>query len=304
MPDLDVRGYLARLGVDDPGPPTVEALHLLHRAQVERIPYENIEIQLGRPTTVDPYESADRIVRRRRGGYCFHLNGAFSVLLAALGYDVRWHVGGVQGRDEPAPVGARGNHLPLTVHGLRSRECPDGVWLVDVGLGDGLHDPLPVRAGRFRQGPFAYHVQSSVSVPGGWRFLHDPAGSFTGMDFGLAVASPADFATMHERLSTSPESGFVRVFSVQRRDASGADILRGCVLTRLEGEVRHDTELADRSAWRAVLADVFGLTLADVPGHDLDQLWDRVREAHDAWLASYAARGAPRPDAAVTGVTE
>jgi arylamine N-acetyltransferase len=289
---LDVAGYLARLGVTNPGPPSIEALRVLHRAHVEQVPYENIEIQLGRPTTVDPRESADRIVRRHRGGYCFHLNGAFAALLAALGYDVRWHVGGVQGRGDPAPVGPIGNHLALTVHGLPTQECPDGVWFVDAGLGDGLYEPLPLRPGLFRQGPFEYAVTASDVIAGGWRFGHDRTGSFTGMDFGPTVAAPADFAVQHVRLSTSPESGFVRVCSAQRRDATGVDVLRGLVLSRVDGQdTAAERELSTRSEWYGVLADVFGLALGDLSGDERDALWDRVLQAHEAWAASRAAGG-------------
>jgi N-hydroxyarylamine O-acetyltransferase len=82
MSRLDTEGYLDRLGIADPGEPSVAGLRALHAAHVERVTYEAIEIQLGRPTTVDPYESAERIVARHPGGYCYHLNGAFSSLLS------------------------------------------------------------------------------------------------------------------------------------------------------------------------------------------------------------------------------
>jgi arylamine N-acetyltransferase len=288
---FDVDGYLARLGLPEPGRPSVAALFALHRAHVERVPYENLEIQLGCPTTVDPYESAERIVRRRRGGYCFHLNGAFAALLSALGYRVRWHVGGVQGSpDHPAP-GASGNHLALTVHGLIAEECPDGVWFVDVGLGDALHEPLPLRPGVFRQGPFTFALDRSSVVPFGWRFDHDPSGSFVGMDFAPGPAGPEDFAAMHMQLSTSPDSKFVRALAVQRRDASGLDALRGRVLIRVEGSadagaVRREEELTTAASWHAALADVFGLTLDDVPADRRRSLWERVSRAHDAWAAT------------------
>jgi N-hydroxyarylamine O-acetyltransferase len=285
---LDVPGYLARLGLADPGRPSVAALFALHRAHVERVPYENLEIQLGSPTTVDPSESAERIVRRRRGGYCFHLNGAFAALLAALGYRVRWHVGGVVSGGE-AP-GASGNHLALTVHGLATEDCPDGVWFVDVGLGDALHEPLPLRPGVFRQGPFTYALDRSSVVPFGWRFDHDPTGSFTGMDFTPASAGPEDFAATHVRLSTAPDSPFVRTLAVQRRDASGVDMLRGRVLSRVEGSAAgcataREEELTTADSWHAALADVFGLTLEDVPAQRRRELWERVCRAHEAWTA-------------------
>jgi N-hydroxyarylamine O-acetyltransferase len=297
MQRLDVGGYLTRLGLPDPGRPSVAALFDLHRAHVERVPYENLEIHLGSPTTVDPVESAERIVRRRRGGYCFHLNGAFAALLSALGYRVRWHVGGVRNSLAEPIATASGNHLALTVHGLVTPDCPDGVWFVDVGLGDALHEPLPLRPGTFRQGPFGYALDRSSAVPFGWRFDHDPSGSFAGMDFAPGAAGPRDFAATHVRLSTSPDSPFVRTVAVQRRDVSGVDTLRGRVLIRQEGSpaspgapgspdggaVRREEELTSSASWYAALADVFGLTLDDVPVARRRALWERVCRAHEAW---------------------
>jgi N-hydroxyarylamine O-acetyltransferase len=276
---MDVDGYLRRLGIDDPGGPSAENLDVLHRAHVERIPYEVIEIQLGRPTTVDPHEAAERIVARNRGGYCYHLNGAFSLLLEALGYDVTWHRGGVQNGSDPEPVGATGNHLALTVAGLPTDENPGGDWLVDAGLGDALHRPLPLNAGRYRQGPFAYALMPSVVEPGGWRFEHDPDGSFTGMDFRPTRASQDDFRARHEYLSSSPHSPFVRTLSVQRRDATGVDALTGLVLKRLPGG--EAVTLDNEEAWFGALREVFGLQLDDV---DRRALWRRVSAAHEEWL--------------------
>ncbi|MGW4892382.1 arylamine N-acetyltransferase family protein [Kitasatospora sp. NPDC004240] len=276
----DVNRYLARLGLAHPGPPTVAALRALTAAHVERVPYEALEIHLGRPTTVDPYESVARVLLGR-GGYCFHLNGAFATLLASLGYRVTWHVGGVHADpSQPAP-GADANHLTLTV------ECEGGHWLVDVGLGDALHEPLPLRAGGYRQGPFTLRLRPSEVVPGGWRLDHDEHGSFSGMDFSTAPAGPADFAAKHHFLSTSPESPFVRILTAQRRDARGADVLRGAVLSRVEGAGPvKEVELTTAEEWFGVLGGVFGLTLAEVPAADREALWERVRRSHLAWRAA------------------
>jgi N-hydroxyarylamine O-acetyltransferase len=276
---MDVAGYLRRLGIDDPGPPSAANLDRLHRAHVERIPYENIEIQLGCPTTVDPRESAARIVERTRGGYCYHLNGAFSLLLHELGYDVTWHKGGVQNRSEPAPVGATGNHLALTVQQLPTEDNPEGRWLVDAGLGDAQHAPLPLRPGRYRQGPFTYELHPSTAEPGGWRFEHDPRGSFIGMDFRPTTATQDDFQERHTYLSTSPNSPFVRTCAVQRRDATGVDALTGCVLKRLPEDTT--TILDTQHDWFEALNDIFGLPLDDI---DKPALWRRVAAAHEAWL--------------------
>ena len=272
-------GYLDRLGLPAQGPPSIESLRRLHRAHVERVPYENLEIQLRRRTTIDPFESAERIVRLRRGGYCYHLNGAFSALLDALGFRVTRHIGGVQ-RTDRDPAGATGGHMALTVAGLPDETCPTGVWMVDVGLGAILYEPLPLGEGVYRQGPFEYRLRPSDAVPDGWRLDNDPKGSFVGMDFHTLPAELGDFAPMHEHLSTAPDSPFVRVAVVQRRHSAGADVLRGRILTRVGSEAADETLLQSEADWYEALADVFGLPLDDVGTAERKQLWDRVDAAH------------------------
>ncbi|MFG2073860.1 arylamine N-acetyltransferase family protein [Nonomuraea maritima] len=281
---VNTAAYLARLGLPESpqAPPSAESLRALHTAHVENVAYEVLEIWLGRATTVDPVESAARVCLGR-GGYCYHLNGAFSELLTALGYDVTRHVSGVQPHGGEPEI--TGNHLALTVRGLPSADNPGGAWLVDVGLGDALHEPLPLVAGTYRQGPFTYALLPSEIVPGGWRFDHDPRGSFAGMDFGTEPAEMTAFLDMHEHLSTSPTSGFVRVATVQRRDAYGVDILRGLLLTRLGAERRYVT-LTSALDYYAALADIFRLPLDDVSADEKEKLWLKVSAAHEGWLAA------------------
>jgi arylamine N-acetyltransferase len=88
--------YLDRLGLDAE-PPSAEALRRLHRRHVERVPYETLWIQAGERWGIDPVEAMTRIALHRRGGYCYHLNGALGLVLRSLGYSVHGHVGGVHG---------------------------------------------------------------------------------------------------------------------------------------------------------------------------------------------------------------
>lgn len=275
--DRDLSAYLDRLGLDDPGEPSLPALRALHRAHVERVPYETLEVQLGRRITVDPRESVERVLRGR-GGYCVQLNGAFATLLAALGYDVTWHRAGVQAAVRaPASPASFAPHLALTV-------ALDGErWLVDIGLGDGLYEPLPLRPGAYRQGPFEFRLSASEVEPGGWRFDHDPRGSIAGLDVECEAAAPGDFVEWHPYLCTSPESRLVRAAVVLRRDAAGADCLVGCMLRRIGGEGRSERELATRQEWFGALEEVFGLRLEDVNGAERAALWAKVRGAHEAW---------------------
>jgi arylamine N-acetyltransferase len=276
--------YLHRLGLDAE-PPSVDALQRLHRRQVERVPYETTWINAGEAWTVDPIESAERVARQGRGGYCFHLNGAFSELLRSLGYAVTRHVGGVHGPGGPTDDEMT-NHLVLTVSGLRADENPSGVWYVDAGLGDALYEALPLIAGQYEQQPFHLGLEKTPGGVGDWHLTHDPMGVFPGMSWRNAEARMDQFAARHQWLSTSPDSGFVRVLSAQRRDATGVDILRGLILSRVGTGSAPSEPLTERADWFAALADVFDLRFEATAPDVLDRLWERSLAAHRAWDAA------------------
>ena len=275
--------YLTRLGLE-PEPPSVGALFRMHRAHGERVPYETLWIHSGEQWSVDVDESLTRTATRRRGGYCFHLNGAFSELLRMLGYDVVRHVGGVHGPDG-ASEDAMTNHLVLTVRGLPADANPGGEWYVDVGLGDALHEPLPLVPGTYEQGPFRLGLERTPDGVGDWHLTHDRAGSFPGMAWRSASAEVDAFAARHEWLSTSPESGFVKTFAVQRRDATGVDILRGLVLKRVGARASESTIATSAELFDA-LGDLFDLEVETIDAGAREALWRRLRVAHEAWEAA------------------
>jgi len=157
---------------------------------------------------------------------------------------------------------------------------------VDAGLGDALHEPLPLLAGKYRQGPFCFELTSSPGGVGDWHFRHDPAGEFVGMSFRSAPAAMADFAARHEFLSTSPESSFARVVTAQRRDAAGADILRGLVLTRVGSGAFRGAPITSRDDWFTILLELFGLRLDGVDAAARELLWGRTLAAHEVWEAA------------------
>jgi N-hydroxyarylamine O-acetyltransferase len=274
--------YLARLGLEVE-PPSAEALSRLHRAHTEHVPYETMWIHSGDHWDIDPIGSATRVALEQRGGYCFQLNGAFSELLASLDYRVTRHVGGVHGPDGPS-ADALTNHLVLTVSDLPSDDNPSGEWYVDVGLGDALHDTVPLAESMFTQGPFTLSIERTDDGVGDWHLTHDPLGTFPGMSWRSLPATIDEFADRHVVLSTSPDSGFVRIASAQRRDAEGVDIMRGLFLSRVGRGGAPPRALTERDDWFGALADVFDLPLDHVDAAALDVLWARVRTAHDAFL--------------------
>ena len=293
MPDDLVAAYLDRLGltrsdVGAPGPATLEGLRLLHAAHCSRVVYENIDIVRGRPPGIDPEATARRFVSVR-GGYCYLLNGGFSALLASLGYRVTRHVGAVWrpgGLGNGSATEAWGRHLALTVE-LDGRD-----WFVDVGLGDALYEPVALPTERdspvvFDQGPFHYRLEASEEVPGAWRFVHDPVQeSFTAMDFGPDPVALARFEERHEFLSTSPDSGFVKVLRLLRRDPGTAYGITGCVLHQQDAMGRDERVLSSRAEWFDAVADVFGMPLTDVDAVGRESLWQWLSASHDTWLAT------------------
>ncbi|MBT2476914.1 arylamine N-acetyltransferase [Streptomyces sp. ISL-94] len=270
--------YLRRLGV--PGPaaaPSAEGLFALQRAHLERVPYENIDIHLGRPPGIDPELSARRFAAGH-GGYCFHLNGAFAALLGHLGYDVTLHLGGVY--EETGAQDVNGNHLALTVR-------VDGAeYLVDVGLGDGPHEPLPLREGAYDQGGFSYRLEPLAGPLEGWTY-RNPFGPFPVMNFLSAPAAMDDFDAEHLRLSTAEDSPFVRTLALLRRDAESLDLLRGRILTRIDpAKGPSERELTTPEEFYEAIATVFGRDLDDLTPVDRAALWTQVNRAHEEWLAS------------------
>ncbi|MFK0046736.1 arylamine N-acetyltransferase [Streptomyces sp. NPDC090741] len=272
-------GYLRRLGFARPPRPTAQALFALQRAHVERIPYENLDIQLGRPPGIDPELSVRRFAAGR-GGYCFHLNGAFALLLEGLGFAVTRHLAGVLGPADRERLDVNGDHLALTVRA-------DGEeYFVDAGLGDGPYEPLPLRAGTHRQGEFTYGLGRLDGDRPGWRYVND-AGPFPVVNVLSAPAVTADFEATHVRLSTAPDSGFVRTLALLRRDAHGIDALRGRVLSRTEPAKGTTERILDTPGefW-AVVGGLFERKLDDLTPADRKALWDRVCAAHETWLAA------------------
>jgi arylamine N-acetyltransferase len=291
-PDLR-DAYLQRLGLEAE-PPSADALQRLHRRQVERIPYETMWIHAGETWDIDPVRSAERIAFAGRGGYCFHLNGAFAELLATLGYAVTRHVGGVHGPAGPDQAELT-NHLVLTVADLRTDENPSGTWYADAGLGDALHEALPLAPGEHRTGPWRLVLEATPGGVGDWELTHDAGGGFAGMSWRSAETGMEAFADRHRQMSTDPDSGFVRVATAQRRDRAGVDVVRGLVFRRIGGSAPGEEVLTRREDWFGVLADVFDLRFDGMPHAALDALWARCLANHRAWEAAGRPESPRRP---------
>jgi N-hydroxyarylamine O-acetyltransferase len=272
--------YLELLGYDERPAPTLQSLRDLHARHLEMVPYENLEIMLGRPPSVDPLASLERVARVGRAGYCFHQNGALETALTDLGYTVSRRSGAVWGSEEERRAAVL-NHLVLVVSGLPTEGNPGGEWWPDVGLGDAIAEPLPLVPGAYEQGGFRYAI-TEVRADG-WSFRADPQGSFAGCEVGPAPTL-ADVATCHAWLSTPPVGRFTRVLVVQRRMACHVDVVRGCLFTRVTPDDQAETELTSYGDWRAAISDGCGLSLAEVDAEELSTLFDSQLATHRAFM--------------------
>jgi N-hydroxyarylamine O-acetyltransferase len=139
---IDSTAYLARIGYTGPHGPTAGVLRSLQRAHLLAVPFENLDIHLGQPIRLDPSLLFNKIVHRRRGGYCFELNGLFALLLEDLGFSVQ-RLSASSANDDGS-YKAPFEHLALSV---QARDEPGAAWLVDVGWGDGPIEPLLIEEG-------------------------------------------------------------------------------------------------------------------------------------------------------------
>jgi len=276
-----VTRYLTRLGFCAAPQATVAGLTELHHRHLDTVPYDNLAIMLGRPDSTDPGETLARIAAGGNAGYCFHQNGAFEVVLRSLGFAVERRYGHVWRTPEDRAT-RQLNHLVLlaTIDGRR--------WWPDLGLGDGFRDPVEVIAGKFRQDPFSYEITDVGRSDSGtreWTFRHDQsAGSFAAIDVHASSPADAEVAAAHRVLSTPPDGRFTKVLVVQRRDGTGAEVLRGIRLQRT-GSGAFARDLTSYDDWRTAMASL-GVSLAGVADEELRSLHARMLAAHAEWAAA------------------
>ena len=136
---MDLSTYFRRIGYRGVARPDLLTLRRLLRAHVLSVPFENLDVQLGRPLGTDPADAYEKIVLRRRGGWCYEQNGLFGWALSAIGYDVTRVAAAVM-RVERGAV-SEANHLALLVRMPGSVDT----WLADVGFGGSLLEPIRLR---------------------------------------------------------------------------------------------------------------------------------------------------------------
>lgn len=255
MDEAMIAAYLARIAEARPARLDGAALAALHRAHQLTIPFENLSIHRDEPISLDGPDLLDKIVRRRRGGFCYELNGAFAGLLRALGADVRLvsarvHTG--EGRFGP-PF----DHLALIVRTADG----SGPWLVDVGFGSNSVYPLHLDDRGEQHDPGGVFVLSDVE-DGDVEVRKDGEPQYRLESRGRALT---DFAPTCWYQQTSPSSHFTRSLICSRLTGDGRVSLAGRTLVRTAAGVRHEETLEGDAEVLAAYRDLFGIELDRVP---------------------------------------
>lgn len=266
---MDLDAYFDRIGFTGEARPDLATLKALHRAHLLAIPYENLDVQLGVAVTTSPEAAFEKIVTRRRGGWCYEMNGLFGAVLEAIGFKVTRLAGGVgreAGGDERV-----GNHLVLLVD-------LGEPWIADVGFGDGALEPFALCDGAFSQDGYDFRLERLDDR--WWRLHNHPLGGAPNFDFTLAPADPALLVERCHWLQTSPDSVFVQNAVAQRWREGELLQLRGRTLARIRGKEKSGELIGSPEAYVEVLAREFGLLLPEAA-----MLWPRIVARHEALFA-------------------
>ena len=246
---MDVAPYLERIGYRGRLDASVETLRGLHLAHLRSVPFENLDIMSGRLIALGEAELFDKIVTRRRGGFCYELNGLFCALLRALGFRVTMLSAEVA--RESGGFSPEFDHLALRVD-------LDEPRLADVGFGDGFRLPLSLNddAQQDQDGRM-YRIR----VDGEYRVLErrDPEGWTSQYRFTLRPCAVEDFAERCRFHQTSPESHFTRGRICTLATPEGRVSLSGLRLIVTTGTERSERGLSSEAEYAAVLRQTFGV---------------------------------------------
>jgi N-hydroxyarylamine O-acetyltransferase len=250
QPRVDVTAYLGRIGYRGPQTQTAETLRALHLAHMLAVPFENLDIGIGREIVCDESRFLEKIIHEHRGGFCYELNGAFAILLRALGFNVTLLSARVARED--GSQSPEFDHLVLRVDLQES-------WLVDVGFGDSFVEPLKLEP-NVEQPQFgrAYRLKCDGLD---WIFESQTGRTWKSeYFFTLQHRQLPEFAEMCRYHQTSPQSTFTQKSVCSLATREGRITVAGSRLIQTRNGVREERDLTAYERTR-YLKDALGVVL-------------------------------------------
>jgi N-hydroxyarylamine O-acetyltransferase len=260
--------YLTRIGFGERVAPDLATLAAIHAAHVNAIPFEGFDPLLRRPVKLDLASVQEKLVDRRRGGYCFEQNMLLKAALEAIGFKVTGLGGRVRWMSPPdSPLGPR-EHMLLNV------DLPDGPYLADVGFGACVLDsPLQFKTGieqRTAMGTYRLSETDglfslSAKQPTGWRTMYV---------FNLEPQIQSDYELGNWFTSTSPLVPFISTLIMERvsSDKRYKLINRRFAIEVRDGQVAVERSIGSADELHQVLDETFNVT----PPAPVDEIFTRI----------------------------
>jgi N-hydroxyarylamine O-acetyltransferase len=253
---MDISSYLQRINYAKPPGLDLQTLRGLQRAHLLTVPFENLDIGLKRPIRLDEQSLWDKIVLRRRGGFCYELNGLFAWLLKQIGFGVTY----LEARDihDDGSLGPEFDHLALAV---TIGEGPTR-WLVDVGWGDTFTAPLDIDT-RDEQGggELAYRLEA---VGDRLQLWQGSPGRPWERQYSFTL-EPHRFPDEYEATclyhQTSPRSPFTQKQIISRLTPDGRVSLDSRFFSITRNGVRDKVPIQSDAEYRALLGEHFGIEI-------------------------------------------
>ena len=257
---LNLPNYLQRIGYHGPLEPTLATLGAIQLAHASSIPFENIDVLLGLPISLEIDSLEHKLVTQRRGGYCFETNGLLIAALRALGFSVQ-------------PLSARVRYqlnravTPPATH-LFARVDLDGeAWLVDSGVAAGT-PTAPIRLHLLNESqPTPHEPRRIVQVQEGNypRFIHQAQYGTEWIDvyeFTGQLMPDIDRSVANWWTSTHPDSKFRRnlIIALANQDGTRFSVQNDQFIHRRGGEILESRVIGDLIELRELLKERFGLT--------------------------------------------
>jgi len=253
---MDLASYLQRIQYTEHPKPDLSTLVQLQRTHMQTVPFENLDIGLGRRIQLDEKSLWQKLIINRRGGFCYELNGLFAWLLKEIGLEVTYLNARVF--NSTGEMGIDFDHLALLV------QIPNNTtrWIVDVGAGDSFNEPLKLderdeqvqglRAYKLEQKDNGFIVRQK-NYDGTWKKQYF---------FNLTPHRfPDEYQAACLYHQTSPETPFTRKSVITRATEDGRITLENEQLIVTKNGVRKERPLANDTEYKNLLNEYFGVVL-------------------------------------------
>lgn len=260
-----VRQYLRRIDYQGSLAPTIETLRQLQIAHLYSVPFENISIHLQQPIQLNYSWLFAKIVEQNRGGFCYELNGLFSLLLNKFGFEVTLLSAEVAKED--GTYGRELGHLTLLVSGLDQ-------WLVDIGFGDSFIYPLKLENGiEINQKKQIYKLINQSDF---WTLYQYKKEWKPQYRFQLISRKLKDFNPTCDYNQTNYQSIFKQRLICTRLTPEGRYTLSNRKLIMTQNEQRSEEIIEDRTEYQQVLKNYFKIDLNLYPEQNIKNLFKFV----------------------------